>query len=171
MRLRSPVFLQYLSYYLFSPKSSWHWRLHVNTSVISPTWFFLAPHSVNQELNIVHFTCCKWNLFIYVKQYSFHYMLVCFGCSGEHTGTLSHCPCGAAVLLSRSRSHAGYCICVLCVTSCVRLWIVSGTMARFALKGHLNHLPLRCKRRGIQLPLPPRQYVFILLRCHLNAVP
>lgn len=118
-----------------------------------------------------YFTCCKWNLFLYVEQYSFHCMLVFFGCSGEHTGTLSHCPCGAAVLLSQSRSHAGHCICVLCVTSCVRLWIVSGTMARFALKGHLNHLPLGCKRTGIQLLLPLRQYVFILLRCHLNAAP
>lgn len=120
---------------------------------------------------MLYFTCCKWNLFIYVKQYSFHCMLVCFGCSREHTGTLCHCPCGAAVLLSRSRSHSGHCICVLCVTSCVRLWIVNGTMARFALEGHLNHLPLGCKRRGIQLPLPLRQYVFILLRCHLNAAP
>lgn len=57
---------------------------------------------------------------------------------------------GAAALLSQSRSHAAHCICVLCVTSCVRLWIVSETMVCFALKGHLNHLPLGCKHRRIQ---------------------
>ncbi len=57
---------------------------------------------------------------------------------------------GAAVLLSRTRSHAGHCICVLCITSCVRLWIVSETIVCFALKGHLNHLPLGCKLRRIQ---------------------
>lgn len=57
---------------------------------------------------------------------------------------------GAAILLSRTRSRAGHCICVLCITSCVRLWIVSETMVCFALKGHLNHLPLGCKRRRIR---------------------
>lgn len=42
---------------------------------------------------------------------------------------------GAAVLLSLSRSRAGHCICVLCITSCLRLWIVSKTIECFALKG------------------------------------
>lgn len=57
---------------------------------------------------------------------------------------------GAAVLLSQTRSRTGHCICVLCITSCVRLWIVRETMVCFALKGHFSHLPLGCKRRHIQ---------------------
>lgn len=67
---------------------------------------------------------------------------------------------GAAVLLSPTRSRAGHCICVLCIASCVRLWIVSETMVCFALKGHLNHLPLGCKRRRICGAVALRQYVF-----------
>lgn len=77
---------------------------------------------------------------------------------------------GAAVLLSPTRSRAAHCICVLCVTSCVRLWIVCETMVCFALKGHLNHLPLGCKRRRIQSALLLRDNMpFSPLCCHLNA--
>lgn len=53
-------------------------------------------------------------------------------------------PLSCLLCLSPSRSHAAHCICVLCATSCVRLWIVGENNGTFfpSLKGHLNHLAL-----------------------------
>lgn len=102
---------------------------------------------------------CKFDMQLLVVQYLCARLHICIECVCVFVcvGPLQRAHrnifpllSGAAVLLSRSRSRAGHCICVLCVTSCVRLWIVSETMVCFALKGHLNHLALGCKCRRIQ---------------------
>lgn len=127
-----------------------------------PVCYLSAPKDVAKESNIVH--AC----FI-LKHYKFatplctvsmsvleSLFLICVVCVCVHWflqrayRNIFPLLRGAAALLSQSRSHAAHCICVLCVTSSVRSWIVSETMVCFALKGHLNHLPLGCKHRRIQ---------------------
>lgn len=128
--------------YGYSLKSLWQWLL-----------------KASQKTSLRRQILCSANvIYLYVSMYPCLYFacLFCVGCVCVHWFLQRACrnifPLlrGAAALLSQSRSHAAHCICVLCVTSCVRLWIVSETMVCFALKGHLNHLPLGCKHRRVQ---------------------
>lgn len=140
--------------------------------------------AMTQEWNIVHawvfiFACrCKFDMQLLVVQYLCTRLHICIQCvcvfvcarplQRAHRNIFPLLS-GAAVLLSRSRSRAGHCICVLCVTSCVRLWIVSETMVCFALKGHLNHFALGCKCRRIQRCCFETICIFPPVCCHLNA--
>lgn len=110
-------------------------------------------------------------LFVCVPSTSVLYVFVCVRVLQRARRNIFPLLRGAAVLLSQTRSRAGHCICVLCITSCVRLWIVSETMVCFALKGHLNHLPLGCKCRRIQRCCPGTICIFppvLSLDCSLS---
>lgn len=91
-------------------------------------------------------------------------------CGAAAETAQEHFPTVVPVVLSPRRSHAAHCICVLCATSCVRLWIVSENNGTFfpSLKEHLNHLALGRKTQvvggGTRSATALRQYVFIRLR-------
>lgn len=92
--------------------------------------------------------------------------------SGEQRSNIFPLRRGAAVLLSPARSRAGHCICVLCITSCVRLWIVGGTMVRFALKGHLSHFTVAagCKGRHIQQCTSETMWIFLFVSVSVSVM-